>query len=128
MATTGIDYLPASGSLVFLTGDTSKSFFLTIVQDTVPELDEYAFVQITSATLNTSSVSSVDTSVPPTIPAGNESLGFVIITENDDARGVIEFSVASINVSEGDTNFILLQRTGGTFGEVIGKCHEFSCG
>ena len=82
-------------------------------------------MQIANAVLNTSSVDSVDTSVPPTIPSSNESLAFIIITENDDARGLIEFSAATMEVEEGDTGTILLQRTGGMFGEVCTYQHRF---
>jgi len=45
---------------VFGPGETSKSFTLTIVEDTAPELREYVFVAITRIELNTSSVGTVD--------------------------------------------------------------------
>lgn len=127
IASTGVDYVPASGSLVFLEGETQKSFLLSTLQDSDPELDEYIFVQVSNAVLNTSSVNNVDTSVPPVVPSNNESLAFIIITENDDARGMIQFSAATMEVEEGDTGTILLQRTGGAFGEVCTYQHLLKC-
>ena len=49
---------------------------------------------------------------------GNESLAFVLISENDDARGVIQFTSSEINTTEPSQSFVLLTRTAGTFGEV----------
>lgn len=54
--------------------------------------------------------------VAPGISPNNNAT--IIIAENDDARGVIEFTSASFNGSEGDSSFIHLRRSGGTFGEV----------
>ena len=70
IATTGTDYLPTSGALEFAPGETTKSFNVTIIEDAIPELNEYVFVAITSVELNASSVDTVDpagklaTSVP----------------------------------------------------------------
>ena len=44
----------------------------------------------------------------------------IIIQQNDNARGVIEFGSASFSVSEGDSNFITLNRTPGALGDVRG--------
>lgn len=56
--------------------------------------------------------------VAPTLVPGNESLAFVLISENDDARGVIQFTSSEINTTEPSQSFVLLTRTAGTFGEV----------
>ena len=56
--------------------------------------------------------------VAPTLLPGNESLAFILISENDDARGVIQFTSSEINTTEPSQSFVLLRRTAGTFGEV----------
>ena len=50
-ATEGIDYSKTSGMLNFATGETQKSFEVTINDDGIPELDESIFVNLTSAVL-----------------------------------------------------------------------------
>ena len=56
--------------------------------------------------------------VAPTLVPGNDSLAFVLISENDDARGVIQFTSSEINTTEPSQSFVFLARTAGTFGEV----------
>ena len=63
--------------------------------------------------------------VAPTLLPGNESLAFILISENDDARGVIQFTSSEINTTEPSQSFVLLTRTAGTFGEVR-TCDSYS--
>ena len=43
----------------------------------------------------------------------------VIITENDDARGIVEFSSAIINTTEPNAaNYLTVTRSAGAFGQV----------
>ena len=56
--------------------------------------------------------------VPPAIPAGNESLAFIVVTENDDARGIIQLTSSEVNTTEPSQEFINLTRSAGDFGEV----------
>ena len=56
--------------------------------------------------------------VPPAIATGNESLAFILVTENDDARGVVQFTASIFNTTEPSQDFATLVRTGGNFGEV----------
>ena len=118
MAETGLDYIARSGSLVFGEGVTSQSFNLSISQDTVPEISEYIFVAITSVQLNESSVDVVDTGALPSVAVGNDSVAFIVIGENDDARGVVQLSAAIVETSEPSQQFISITRQAGTFGQV----------
>lgn len=68
--------------------------------------------------LNQASLSSVDTSVLPSVPPGSDSLAILIIAENDDARGVIQFSDGAVTTSEPSRDFITLQRSAGSFGNL----------
>ena len=118
LAETGLDYIATSGRLLFGEGDTSQSFNLSISQDTIPEIDEYIFVAITNVQLNESSVDVVDTGALPSVAIGNDSLAFIVIGENDDARGVVQLSAGIVETSEPSQQFISIIRRAGTFGQV----------
>ena len=103
---------------MFGEGITSQSFNLSILQDTVAEISEYIFVAITSVQLNESSVDVVDTGALPSVAVGNDSVAFIVIGENDDARGVVQLSAAIVETSEPSQQFISITRQAGTFGQV----------
>lgn len=54
--------------------------------------------------------------VAPRVSRNNNAT--VIIEENDDAHGIVEFAASEFNGTEGESNFIYVRRTAGTFGEV----------
>ena len=118
VAETGLDYSAVNGRLVFGDGVTSQSFNLSLLQDVTPEIDEYIFIAITNVQLNESSVDVVDSGALPFVAPGNDSVAFIVISENDDARGVVQLSSGSIQTSEPSQEFISVTREAGTFGEV----------
>jgi hypothetical protein len=118
-ATAAEDYEAVREILTFENGETFQSFYINITADTFPEIDEYLFALITRVELNQSSLATVDTSVLPSVVPGNDSLAILIIAENDEARGVIEFSESTITTLEPSQGFITVQRSEGTFGDVI---------
>lgn len=118
IATTSEDYTATSESLTFENGETSKSFYINITADSIPEIEEYLFAVITRVELNQASLASVDTSVLPSVVPGNESLAVLVIAENDDARGVIQFTESAVATSESSQDFITVQRSEGTFGSI----------
>ena len=65
----GDDYTATSGSLIFEEGHLTKSFTLSISSDSVPELDEYIFIAITSVELDPDSVEDVDSSGTQSLPS-----------------------------------------------------------
>ena len=73
---------------------------------------------ITRVELNQSSLTSVDSSVLPSVTPGNQSLAILVIAENDDARGVVQFSQTVITTMEPSQEFIILERSEGTFGSL----------
>ena len=125
VADTGLDYVIITGSLVFGEGVTSQSFNLSILQDTIPEIDEYIFLAITNVQLNESSVDVVDTGALPSVATGNDSVAFIVISENDDARGVVQLSTSIVETSEPSQQFISVTRRAGTFGEVSTCIEKF---
>jgi len=68
--------------------------------------------------LNQDSLASVDTTVLPSVAAGNDSLAILVIAENDDARGVVEFTEGAVTALEPSQGFITVQRSEGTFGNL----------
>ena len=118
MADTGLDYVAVSGSLVFEQGVTSRSFSLSLLEDTTPETDEYIFLAITNVQLNQSSVDVADPGALPSVIPGNDSVAFIVIGANDDAMGVVELSGSRVETPEPSQGFISVIRQAGTFGEV----------
>ena len=118
IATTNEDYDNITETLTFANGETSRSFFISIREDSTPELDEYLFAIITRVELNQESLASVDTSVLPSVVSGNESLAILIIAENDDARGVVQFVDAALTTLEPSQDFVMVQRSAGRFGNL----------
>ena len=118
LATTGEDYEAISETIVFENGQTTQSFYINITADSTPEINEYLFAVISRVELNQESLDSVDSSVLPSLVPGNDSLAVLIIAENDDARGVVQFSRAAISVTEPSQEFIVLERSAGSFGDI----------
>jgi hypothetical protein len=118
VADTGLDYVAVSGNLVFEQGVTSRSFSLSLLEDTTPETDEYVFLAITNVQLNQSSVEVADPGALPSVVPGNDSVAFIVIGANDDAMGVVELSGNRVETPEPSQDFISVIRQAGTFGEV----------
>ena len=85
-ATSGSDYTPASGSLTFAPGDTTKDVTVTIADDDVDESDE---------TFNLTLSDAVNAIIP--IPTGTATI------KDDDTAGVT-VSEASLDINEGDSD------------------------
>ena len=56
--------------------------------------------------------------VLPMSASGNGSLAFVVVGENDDARGVLQLSSSTYEAEEPSQNIITVNRDAGTFGTV----------
>ncbi|KAG7490788.1 G-protein coupled receptor 98 [Solea senegalensis] len=125
-AVSGVDFAPASGRLLFTPGQTSQQVTLRIEDDSVPEEPEMFFFNITEVELV--NVSAVDYTVresglqldqPPAL--GNISSLAVLILENDNVEGILEFrqDYASVTVEE-DVGTVLVPvvRRVGMYGRV----------
>src|SRR4029077_15811493 len=101
-ATAGSDYTPASGTLNFAAGETSKTFTIPILDDAAIETDETVNLTLSS-------------------PGGGATLGSqapatLTITSDDVAQpGVLQFSAANYSANEPQgTATITVTRTGGS--------------
>ncbi|KAF7670351.1 hypothetical protein LDENG_00010120 [Lucifuga dentata] len=103
-ATSGVDFDPASGRLLFMPGQTSEHIPVRIHDDSLPEGPEEFFLKITKVELL--NVSAVDYTVresglqldqPPAI--GNVSSVAVVILKNDNVEGILEFSQDYVNIT-----------------------------
>ncbi len=103
-ATAGADYTATSGRLVFLPGETNKTFAIPIVDDVVAEGNETVGLALSN-------------------PAGPAQIGLgsatLTIVDNDFAPGAIRFSSATYLVQEDAGSItIIVVRTNGSTGIV----------
>uniref|UniRef100_A0ABM5FTD0 Adhesion G-protein coupled receptor V1 isoform X1 n=1 Tax=Pogona vitticeps TaxID=103695 RepID=A0ABM5FTD0_9SAUR len=125
LAEPGVDYLPVSGSLLLGEGETSATINVTILEDNIPEMQEFFLVNLTSVEL----IIQPSTSFPPRL----DSTGLIhyklkdidglaaqiIIDANDGARGIIGWQNKNFEISELDGNLTLVVfRDRGTYGNV----------
>ncbi|XP_044053980.1 adhesion G-protein coupled receptor V1 isoform X2 [Siniperca chuatsi] len=89
-ATAGQDYTPKNNTIIMINGATVALVTVTILPDDIPELAESFLVNITSVALVSGSVGAGQASVKR---PGME-VAEVTIQENDDPRGILQFSVS----------------------------------
>ena len=98
-ATAGSDYTAKTGKLSFTAAQTTKTFIVSIRNDTINEADE---------TIN------LTLSAPVGGLLGDQSTAVLTVTDND-APGVIQFSSTTYTVGEAARRLIVtVTRTGGT--------------
>ncbi|XP_075398780.1 adhesion G-protein coupled receptor V1 [Tenrec ecaudatus] len=109
-----VDFVPVVGFLLLEEGETSAAINITILEDDVPELEEYFLVNLTYVEL----VTAPFTSFPPRLDS--EGLASqIIIDANDGARGVIEWQHGRFEVNETQGSLTLVaQRSRGALGHV----------
>uniref|UniRef100_A0A3B4ZW94 Adhesion G-protein coupled receptor V1 n=1 Tax=Stegastes partitus TaxID=144197 RepID=A0A3B4ZW94_9TELE len=125
-AISGLDFAPASGRIRFSPGQTSQQVILRILDDSLPEMPEMFFINITEVQLvNMSGVdytvreSGLQLDQPPAI--GNISSLAVVILKNDNAEGILEFRQDYVNITvEEDVGTVLIPvvRRVGSYGLV----------
>ncbi|KAM3940659.1 adhesion G-protein coupled receptor V1 isoform 2-T2 [Leptodactylus fuscus] len=110
----GLDYIGTSGSLIIFHGETTAAINVTILEDDIPELQEYILVSLVSVELTVKLV----TSSPPRLDAEGLTAQ-IIIDANDGVQGVIEWQRTSFEVNETQGLLTLVAyRNKGTFGNV----------
>uniref|UniRef100_A0A3B4G959 Adhesion G-protein coupled receptor V1 n=1 Tax=Pundamilia nyererei TaxID=303518 RepID=A0A3B4G959_9CICH len=125
-ALSGLDFAPASGQLLLTPGQKLQQVALHILDDSLPEGPEVFFVNITAVALD--NIRDVDYTVresglqldqPPAV--GSISSLAVIILQNDNVEGILEFRQDYVNITvEEDVGTLLIPvvRRLGTYGRV----------
>ncbi|XP_045890437.1 adhesion G-protein coupled receptor V1 [Micropterus dolomieu] len=112
LADPGQDFISGTGSVILQDGQTSVAIPVTILEDDIPELQEFFLVNITSAVLITTLAT-----VPKLDTQG--LVAEVSIAANDGIRGVIEWTNTMFVVNETIGALTLVAyRNKGTYGNV----------
>ena len=90
-ATAANDYVSATGTLTFNAGETSKTISLTIVQDTIDELDETFTVSLSNPT--NSSISDATGTVTITDDEGTPTLSIADVSTSDESAANLTATV-----------------------------------
>ncbi|KAM9857814.1 adhesion G-protein coupled receptor V1 [Aulostomus maculatus] len=120
LADPGQDFISGTGSVTLQDGQTSVAIPVTILEDDIPELQEYFLVNITSAVLVTTLATSPKLEVVfCTLPDTQGLVAEVSIAANDGIRGVIEWTNTMFDVNETMGVLTLVAyRNKGTYGNV----------
>ncbi|XP_015216090.2 adhesion G-protein coupled receptor V1 isoform X1 [Lepisosteus oculatus] len=120
LAEPGLDFLPADGSVLLREGQTSASISITILDDDIPELQEFFLVNITSAVLITTSLTASKFDVVHyTLKDVGGLVAQVTIEANDGIRGIIEWQSVNFEINETIGSLTLVAyRNRGTYGNV----------
>ncbi|NWI09710.1 GPR98 protein, partial [Crypturellus soui] len=114
MAEPGTDYIPVSGSLILEEGETSAAINITILEDDIPEMQEFFLVNLSSVEL----IMNHSTLFPPKLDLEGIA-SQIVIDANDGVRGVIEWESTSFEVTETQRNLtITAHRNRGFYGNV----------
>ncbi|XP_059909463.1 adhesion G-protein coupled receptor V1 [Gadus macrocephalus] len=110
----GQDFISAVGSVVLGPGQTSVAVPVSILDDDIPELQEFFLVNITSAVLITT-LARLDT---------NDLVAEISIDANDGIRGVIEWTNTMYEVNESmGVLSLVAYRNRGSYGNVSLSIH-----
>nr|XP_011757031.1 G-protein coupled receptor 98 isoform X6 [Macaca nemestrina] len=90
-----VDFVPVIGFLILEEGETAAAINITILEDDIPELEEYFLVNLTYVEL----IMAASTSFPPRLDSEGLTAQ-IIIDANDGARGVIEWQHSRFEVNE----------------------------
>ncbi|XP_031794624.1 adhesion G-protein coupled receptor V1 [Sarcophilus harrisii] len=114
LAEPGVDFIPVVGSLILREGETSAAINITILEDDMPELEEYFLVNLTSVEL----IMAPLTSFPPRLDSEGLTAQ-IIIDANDGVRGKIKWHNTRFEVQESQGSLTLVaHRSGGSLGHV----------
>ncbi|XP_062371958.1 adhesion G-protein coupled receptor V1 [Sardina pilchardus] len=118
------DYVPKKDTIIMRDGETNVWVTITILPDEIPELNETVLVNITSVEL----VAGTVTAGQPSISRPGLEVAEIIIQENDDPQGVLEFNVTKDDTGHvmayeipppGNVLYLPVVRRAGRFGTVV---------
>uniref|UniRef100_A0A8C3XBP1 Adhesion G-protein coupled receptor V1 n=1 Tax=Catagonus wagneri TaxID=51154 RepID=A0A8C3XBP1_9CETA len=114
LAEPDIDFVPVFDFLILEEGETAAAINITILEDDIPELEEYFLVNLTYVEL----ITAPSTSFPPRLDSEGLTAQ-IIIDANDGARGIIEWQHSRFEVNETQGSLTLVaQRSRGALGHV----------
>ncbi|XP_063820072.1 adhesion G-protein coupled receptor V1 [Pseudophryne corroboree] len=120
-ATSGKDYWPISGNVIFRENISEVSIILPILDDSDPEKSESLFIELFNVSL-VERVQRQPVLNSPRLGSRSETVAQVIINASDDAFGVLQLSATSVRVAESYVGPIInVTRTGGMFADVSVK-------
>ncbi|MBX9582787.1 MAG: PKD domain-containing protein [Gemmataceae bacterium] len=97
-ATAGVDYEPPAGTVTFTAGETTASFTITPIQDTVGEFDEQVYLALNYD--------------DPNFEVGYSGAALATITDDDGGPVVVSIDPTFVSVAEGDALTFTVTRTG----------------
>uniref|UniRef100_A0A452QT71 Calx-beta domain-containing protein n=1 Tax=Ursus americanus TaxID=9643 RepID=A0A452QT71_URSAM len=114
LAEPDVDFVSVVGFLILEEGETAAAINITILEDDIPELEEYFLVNLTYVDL----IMAPLTSFPPRLDSEGLTAQ-IIIDANDGARGMIEWQHSKFEVNETKGSLTLVaQRSKGALGHV----------
>ncbi|XP_069912554.1 adhesion G-protein coupled receptor V1 [Oryctolagus cuniculus] len=109
-----VDFVPVTAFLILEEGETAAAINITILEDDIPELEEYFLVNLTSVEL----IMAPLTSFPPRLDSEGLTAQ-ITIDANDGARGIIEWQQNRFEVNETHGSLTLVaQRSRAALGRV----------
>ncbi|KAJ8285558.1 hypothetical protein GJAV_G00028220 [Gymnothorax javanicus] len=112
LADPGLDFIPMSGFVLMQDGQTSVAISISVLNDDIPELEEFFLVNITSAVL-------VTTLMPPPTLDTQGLVAEISIGANDGVRGIVGWQSTDFEVNETMGSLTLVAyREGGTYSNV----------
>ncbi|XP_066129903.1 adhesion G-protein coupled receptor V1 [Saccopteryx bilineata] len=114
LAEPDVDFVSVVGFLILEEGVTATAINITILEDDVPELEEYFLVNLTYVEL----IMAPLTSFPPRLDSEGLTAQ-IIIDANDGARGIIEWQYSRFEINETQGCLTLIaRRSQGALGRV----------
>ncbi|XP_054434571.1 adhesion G-protein coupled receptor V1 [Pteronotus mesoamericanus] len=114
LAEPDVDFVPVVGFLILEEGVTAAAIDITILEDDIPELEEYFLVNLTYVEL----IMAPLTSFPPRLDSEGLTAQ-IMIDANDGARGIIEWQHSRFEINETQGRLTLIaQRSKGALGHV----------
>ncbi|KAM8777301.1 adhesion G-protein coupled receptor V1 [Rhynchonycteris naso] len=114
LAEPDVDFVSVVGFLILEEGVTAIAINITILEDDVPELEEYFLVNLTYVEL----IMAPLTSFPPRLDSEGLTAQ-IIIDANDGARGIIEWQYSRFEINETQECLTLIaQRSKGALGHI----------
>ncbi|XP_078070005.1 adhesion G-protein coupled receptor V1 [Mustelus asterias] len=114
LAEPGLDFLPVSDFVIMEEGEATTAINVTILEDEIPELQEFFLVNLTSVELIFGDL----TRFPPRLDAAGQ-VSQITVGANDGVKGIIQWQTINFEVNETIGNITLvIYRDKGTYGNV----------